>query len=86
MILDEGKSRVLLDPKIYLVKLDDDESSLKWCEWWLGYGKENVSCFEVFLLMISWKEKSKALMDPNISFDDLGNWKMKTSNEDEQML
>ena len=29
MILDEGKSKVLLNPKIYLLKLDDEESSLK---------------------------------------------------------
>ena len=29
MVLDEGKSGVLLDPKISLVKLDYEESSLK---------------------------------------------------------
>ena len=29
MILDEGKYRVLLNPNIYLVKLDDEESYLK---------------------------------------------------------
>ena len=34
MILNEGKSRVLLDTKIFLVKLDDEESSLKWGDWW----------------------------------------------------
>ena len=33
IILDEGKSRVLLNPKISLLKLDDGESSFKWCEW-----------------------------------------------------
>ena len=33
MILDEGKSRVLLNPKISSLKLDDEESSFKWCEW-----------------------------------------------------
>ena len=33
MILDEGKSRVLLDSKISSLKLDDGESSFKWCEW-----------------------------------------------------
>ena len=33
MILDEGKSRVLLNSKISSLKLDDGESSLKWCEW-----------------------------------------------------
>ena len=33
MILDEGKSRVLLNPKISSLKLDDGESSFKWCEW-----------------------------------------------------
>ena len=32
MILDEGKSRVLLDSKISSLKLDDGESSLKRCE------------------------------------------------------
>ena len=41
MILDEGKYRVLLDPKIYLVNLDDEESSLKRFEWWLDDGQEN---------------------------------------------
>ena len=29
IILDEGKYRVLLNPKISLVKLDDEESCLK---------------------------------------------------------
>ena len=43
MIFDEGKSRVLLDPKISLVKLDDEESSLKRCEWLLGDSQENLS-------------------------------------------
>ena len=65
MILDGGKYRVLLDPKISLMKLDDEESSVKWREWWLGDGQENVSLafdvgggfedriiFEVFLLTI----------------------------------
>ena len=33
MILDKGKSRVLLNPKISSLKLDDGESSFKWCEW-----------------------------------------------------
>ena len=33
MILDEGKSRVLLDSKISSLKLDDGESSFKCCEW-----------------------------------------------------
>ena len=85
MILDEGKSRVLLNPKISSLKLDDGESSLKWCEWWLGDGKENFFlAFEegggledrmisnVFLLLISWEEKSKVLLGPEILFE-LGN-------------
>ena len=29
MILDEGKNRVLLDHEVSLVKLDDEDSSLK---------------------------------------------------------
>ena len=33
MVLDKGKSRVLLNPKISSLKLDDGESSFKWCEW-----------------------------------------------------
>ena len=36
MIFDEGKSRVLLDTKISLVRLDDEGSSLKRCERWTG--------------------------------------------------
>ena len=32
MILDEDKSRVLSNSKISSLKLDDGESSLKWCE------------------------------------------------------
>ena len=31
-ILDEGKSRVLLNPNVSSLKLDDEETSLKWCE------------------------------------------------------
>ena len=82
MILDEGKSRVLLNPKISSLKLDDGESSLKWCEWWFDEGKEKVSLvFEegrgwedrmisnIFLLLISWEEKSKVLLVPKIVFD-----------------
>ena len=72
MILDEDKSRVLLNPKISSLKLDDEESSLKRREWMLDDGQENfyldfeegrdledrmISKF--FLLMISWEEKSK---------------------------
>ena len=66
MILDEGKSRVLLDPNVSFVKLDDEESSLKWFESWLGDVQENIflvfkegtdledrMIFEVFLLVIS---------------------------------
>ena len=84
MILDKGESGVLLDPKIYLLKLDDEESSLKWGElWWSDY-QENILVFlvfesvreledrissEVFLLMILWKEKSKFLLCPEIFFE-----------------
>ena len=81
MILDEGKSRVLLNPKISSLKLDDNESSLKWCEWWLDEGQEKVFLvFEegrswkdsnipnIFLLLISWEEKSKVLLGPKIFF------------------
>ena len=32
MILNEGKSRILLDPNTSLVKLNDQESSFKLCE------------------------------------------------------
>ena len=32
MILDKGKSIVLLDPKVSLVKLDDEASSVKLCK------------------------------------------------------
>ena len=75
----------MLDPNISLVKLDDEESSLKWCEWWLGYGQENVSLvfeigggfkdrmlFKVFLLSISWEDKSKVLLHPDVFFNDSG--------------
>ena len=82
MILDEGKSRVLLNPKISSLKLDDEEPSLKWCEWWLDDKQENVflvfeegRCLEdrivskVFLLLISWEEKSKLLLGLKIFFE-----------------
>ena len=78
---------VLLDPKIYLAKSDDEESSLKECEWWLGDFQENVSFvfkagrgfegrmifegFEDFLLVIAWEDKSKALLGPENFFNDL---------------
>ena len=37
MILDKGESGVLLDPKIFSMKLDDEESSLTWGKWWWSY-------------------------------------------------
>ena len=44
MILDEGESRVLLDPKISWMKLDDEESSLKWGEWgWSDETEGNIN-------------------------------------------
>ena len=82
MILDEEKSRVLLNAKISSLKLNDVESSLKWCEWWFDDGKENVFLdFEKgggledrmisngFLLLISWEDKSNVLLGPNIFFE-----------------
>ena len=36
MIFDESKSRVLLDPKISLVRSDDGKSALEWCKRWTG--------------------------------------------------
>ena len=44
MIFDEGKSRVLLDSKISLLRLDDEESSLKryeQCECDLNLGRRS---------------------------------------------
>ena len=62
---------------------------MKLFEWWLGDGQENVSfvfemgrgfedriIFEVFLLEISWEEKSKALLGPEIFFNDSGDLKL----------
>ena len=73
MIFDEGKYMFLLDPKISLVKPDDEESSSKWCERWLCDGRGNISLvfeegrgfegriifegFEDFLLVISLEDK-----------------------------
>ena len=81
MILDESKSRILLNPKISSLKLDDRESSLKWCEWWLddekniflafeeGRGLEERIISNVFLLLISWEDKSKVLLGPKVYFE-----------------
>ena len=84
MILDEGASRVLLCPKIYLVKLDDEESSLKWSKWWWIDGQENILIFlvfkagggledmmssEDFLIMISWEDESKVTLGPDVLFN-----------------
>ena len=82
MILDDGKSRVLFNPKISSLKLDNEKSSLKWCEWQLNDGQENTFlAFEecggleegvisnVFLLLISLEEKSKVLLGPKIFFE-----------------
>ena len=81
MILDEGESRVLLDPKISLAKLDDKESCMKWGKWWWSDGQENMLIFSVFkagggleniisseffLLIIFWEDKSKVLLGPEI--------------------
>ena len=83
MILDEGESMGLLDPKIYLVKLDDEGSSLKINKWRWSDGKENMLIFlvfkvvrgledmiisEVFLLIILWEEKSIFLV-PDVFFE-----------------
>ena len=38
------------------------------------------------MLKISWEEKSKVLLDPEIFFNGLGDWRMKLSNEDESKL
>ena len=43
MILDEGKSKDFLDPKISLVKLCDEELSFKWYDWCLANRQENIS-------------------------------------------
>ena len=87
MILDEGESGFFY-PKIYLVKLDDDESSLKLGDRWWSDEQENRLIFlffepcgsledwmisEVFLLMISWEDKSKVLLGPDVFFNELGN-------------
>ena len=42
--------------------------------------------FDVFLLVISWEEKSKVLLDPEIFFNDSVDWRMKLSDEDELTL
>ena len=72
---------------------------MKQGEWWLGDGQENKSLvfkvggdledrtiFEVFLLMISWEEKSKVLLGNEIFFNGLVDRRMKISNEDGPML
>ena len=47
MIIDEGKSMVLLGPKTSLVRLDDGESSLEWCErWTCGLNLGGMTSFE----------------------------------------
>ena len=64
------------------MKLDDEASSLKKGENWLNDGKANISLvFEVgrgledriiskvFLLIMSWKCKSKVLLGPDIFFE-----------------
>ena len=43
MFFDEGKSKFLLGPKNSLMKVDDEESSLKRCEQWLGDYQESTS-------------------------------------------
>ena len=40
IVLDERKSRVLLNTNVSLVNADDEEQSFKWCERWLGDGRE----------------------------------------------
>ena len=45
-------------------------------------GLDDRMIFEVFLLMISWEDKSKVFLDPDIFFNDSGNWMMKLSNEE----
>ena len=48
MVLNEGKSRALLDPNISLVMLGEEESSLKLRECWQSDGKEDaLLCFKV---------------------------------------
>ena len=72
----------MLNPNIYSLKLDDEESSLKWYERWLDRGQENAfMSFEegrgledrmiskVFFLLISWQDKSKVLLGPTILFE-----------------
>ena len=88
-----------MDLKISLVKSYDEESYLKQGELLRSDGQENVSLafkvgrgledrmiFEVLLLMISWEEKSKVFLGPDIFFNDLGDRRMKLSNEDDPML
>ena len=41
--------------------------------------------FEVFLSMISWEEKSNVLLHPDIFFVDLGDQRMKFSNEESKI-
>ena len=95
MILDEGKSRVFFYPNISSLKLDDEESHLKWCEWRLDDGQENMLIFldfkvggglehrmisEVFLLIILWEDKSKVLLIPKIFYELEDDWRMELSN------
>ena len=69
------------------MKLDDEESSLKLGEWWWSDEKENRLIFlvfetrgsledmiisRVFMLMISWEEKSNVFLGPEILFNELG--------------
>ena len=80
----EGEFSVLLYPKISLVILDDEESSLKCYEWRWSDEQENRLIFldfevcgiledvmisEVFLLIILWDDKSKFLLSPEIFFE-----------------
>ena len=83
--MDEGKPKVLLDPKIYLVNLDDEQETFSLVFETDG-GFEEMNIFEVLLLTISLEEKSKVLLDPEIFFNGLGDWMMKFPNEDEPKL
>ena len=79
------------------MKLDDEESSLKWCKWWWSNGQENRLIFLVFkvyrgledkiiskvvLLMVLWEDKSKISLGPEIFLELEDERRMEVSNEE----
>ena len=82
MIFDEGKNRVLLDPNVYLVKLDNKEPFLKRHEWQLNDWQENASFifkvdrdFEVSMISEGFEDR--------MSFEMFSNLVLVDSNLDE---